>query len=541
MDRLVEATLKYGLVPPVVMEFPGITAGGGFAGTAGESSSFKYGFFDRTINSVEMVMADGSVLKASEIENADLFRGAAGAVGSLGVTTLIELQLIEAKKFVKATYHPHKSVGESIQAVQTHTGNADNDYVDGMLFSPEHGVVVAGEMTNELPGSVTQPQTFSHAWDPWFYLHVQDKTRARAAPVTDYIPLAEYLFRYDRGGFWVGRSAFDYFRFPFNRYTRWWLDDFLHTRMLYKALHASGEASRYVVQDLALPYSTAESFIDYTREKLDIWPLWLCPLKQSPAPTFHPHSDDVEADGCTPQQMLNIGVWGFGPADPDAFVAANRDLERRLRELGGMKWFYAHTYYGEEEFWNIYDRQWYEGLRQKYSASTLPSVYDKVKIDVEADRKERQESWSRWARSFWPLGEHHVLAKRIPLHVRQPGSRNGSSVGIDSSFGRDHDTSLAQPGRRYGNDHRVNQRLEGGVQQRVDDTAPSFNHHTMQIFPHESAQQARPVDCMLSTLRRRDIKRDVLSSMFFQDGPLCRGRRPLTRDDIRSLSLAFPR
>src|SRR5690349_20576363 len=40
MDRLVEATIKHGLVPPVVMEFPGITAGGGFAGTGGESSSF---------------------------------------------------------------------------------------------------------------------------------------------------------------------------------------------------------------------------------------------------------------------------------------------------------------------------------------------------------------------------------------------------------------------------------------------------------------------------------------------------------------------
>ncbi|CZR44124.1 uncharacterized protein FPRO_13912 [Fusarium proliferatum ET1] len=40
MGRLVEATMPYGLVPPVVMEFPGITVGGGFAGTSGESSSF---------------------------------------------------------------------------------------------------------------------------------------------------------------------------------------------------------------------------------------------------------------------------------------------------------------------------------------------------------------------------------------------------------------------------------------------------------------------------------------------------------------------
>lgn len=45
MDRLVEETLKYGLVPPVVMEFPGITVGGGYAGTSGESSSFKYASF----------------------------------------------------------------------------------------------------------------------------------------------------------------------------------------------------------------------------------------------------------------------------------------------------------------------------------------------------------------------------------------------------------------------------------------------------------------------------------------------------------------
>jgi len=38
MDALVQATLPHGLVPPVIMEFPGITVGGGFAGTAGESS-----------------------------------------------------------------------------------------------------------------------------------------------------------------------------------------------------------------------------------------------------------------------------------------------------------------------------------------------------------------------------------------------------------------------------------------------------------------------------------------------------------------------
>lgn len=50
MDRLVHATMRYDLVPPVVMDFPGITVGGGFSGTSGESSSFKHGFFNHVVN-----------------------------------------------------------------------------------------------------------------------------------------------------------------------------------------------------------------------------------------------------------------------------------------------------------------------------------------------------------------------------------------------------------------------------------------------------------------------------------------------------------
>lgn len=73
MDALVRETMKAGLLPPVVMEFPGITVGGGFVGTAGESSSFKHGFFDRTVLSAEVVLADGTLVTASQSENQGLF------------------------------------------------------------------------------------------------------------------------------------------------------------------------------------------------------------------------------------------------------------------------------------------------------------------------------------------------------------------------------------------------------------------------------------------------------------------------------------
>ena len=413
MDRLIEETLKYGLIPPVVMEFPGITVGGGYAGTSGESSSFKHGFFNQTMNHVELVLTDGKVVICSDSEMPDLFYGAAGAVGSLGITTLVGLQLIEAKKFVEMTYHPVKSIAEAIAKIEQATSDSDLDYVDGIIFSKDQGTVITGRMTDR--PSDTQNvciQTFSNANDPWFYIHAQTKvTDTVDRPFTDIVPLAEYLFRYDRGGFWVGKAAFDYFRAPFNHYTRWLLDDFLHTRTLYTALHASGQSGRYIVQDLALPYATAKEFVEYTEETFGIYPLWLCPLKQGPLPTFHPHSKEKEPDGKTLAPMLNIGLWGWGPSTHDEFVKKNRDLEHKLRALGGRKWLYAHTYYTEDEFWTVYDRQWYNALREKYNATIMPSVYEKVKVNIDVESS--TGALKKLLIKTWPFGGFYGLKKII--------------------------------------------------------------------------------------------------------------------------------
>lgn len=409
MDRLVEATLPHGLVPPVVMEFPGITVGGGYAGTAGESSSFKHGFFNHTIESIEMVLATGEVVKCSATERPDLFWGAAGAVGTLGVTTLVELRLHEAKKYVKTVYHPVSSMPEAIEKIETATKDSTLDYVDGIMFSATQGAIVTGRMI-DIPAASLPIQRFSSAWDPWFYQHVQQKitsssfTSSTSEPHTEAIPLAEYLFRYDRSGFWVGDMAFRYFSFPQNKLTRWWLDDFVHTRMMYTALHASGQSKRCIIQDLALPMSTAADFVDYTAAELDIWPLWLCPLRRSLKPTMHPYTTGADEDN---EIMLNIGVWGFGPANRADFVAAERGLEAKLKELGGMKWLYAQTYYAEDEFWAMFDKNWYRGLREKYGAQTLPSVYDKVR--VKTDDVGVKETWGE----KWPWAGFYGIWKAI--------------------------------------------------------------------------------------------------------------------------------
>lgn len=124
MDALVAATLKAGLVPLVVMEFPGITVGGGFSGTSGESSSFRYGAFDATINWIEIVLGNGDVTKASRTtsEKTDLFWGAASAFGTLGVVTLLEVQLREAKPYVQLTYSLHDRVAGANAKIREEIG-----------------------------------------------------------------------------------------------------------------------------------------------------------------------------------------------------------------------------------------------------------------------------------------------------------------------------------------------------------------------------------------------------------------------------------
>lgn len=259
-----------------------------------------------------------------------------------------------------------------------------------------------GQLTDDKP-DFSKALTFSRPWDPWYYLHVQEKISSTHATDAEFLPIAEYLFRYDRGAFWIGAEAFKYFGFvPFNRLTRWFLDDFMHTRMLFRALHGSNVSSTVVVQDLSLPYSTAEEFIASSARDLAIWPLWLCPLREMSSPTFHPFTTLPGRPGDdAPKPMLNIGLWDRGARSADAFVAQNRALEGTLARLGGRKVLYSHTYYTEKVFWDLYDREWYEDMRKRYDATTLPTVFDKVKVDLTSIS--RDVSWGKWLTTAWPF------------------------------------------------------------------------------------------------------------------------------------------
>jgi delta24-sterol reductase len=374
-----------------------------------------YGLFDRSVCGIEMILGNGDVIWASAEEHRDLFFTAAGSCGSLGVITLLELELIDARSNVELQYIPVTSTQEAVQQLRQYQEAAEVNYMDGIMYSMTSGVIMIGRLTNNsIPGKI---QRFDRASDPWFYMHAEDILKKIEGGNSDYretIPVQTYLFRYDRGVFWSGLRAFKYFVTPFNRITRYLLDPFMYSRTMVHALHRSGIASRTIIQDYGVPYDAAEEFVRWTDERTGIWPLWLCPVKSAPQGERSFSQGNIIKDDI----LLDIGIWDMGPAEPHAFIKLNRDFEAKVTELGGMKCLYAHAYYTEQEFWDIYDEKKYKELRTKYHAESLPSVYDKVKVDLQGvaggQSEKKPESWSEWAYNrfwnTWPLGGLYGVA-----------------------------------------------------------------------------------------------------------------------------------
>lgn len=384
-------------------------------GTAGESSGFKYGFFENTVTWIEIVLPNGEVVDASPKERSDLFHGAAGTFGTLGVTTLLELSLIDSKRYVELTYHPTTNFKDSLATLKYQTELKTNDYVDGIIFSADRGVIITGRLTDDRTTGLPL-QRITRAQDPWHYVHADRATRGRdpSQPVQEVTPVRDYFFRYDRGAFWTGRYAFHYFFTPFNRITRYLLDWYMHTRVMYHALHESGHAKKCIIQDLLLPEDTAEDFLEYLKDNTIIMPLWLCPFTVDKEISLHPRLPDGPEDGKV-RKFVNIGAWGPGPYHHDRFVAVHRAMEDKVRELGGMKWLYGQNYYTEAEFDDIYDREWYDALRAKYDATYLPTVYDKVKTDLTNNERERT-TWVGYISGAlwdWPFSGLYGVMKAI--------------------------------------------------------------------------------------------------------------------------------
>lgn len=363
MDTLLKESLKHGLIPEVTIDFPGITVGGAQQGLAGDTSSYKYGVFHDTIRRFEMVLGNGEVIVASKDENEDIFRSTPSTFGAAGVVTLLDVQLMPAKKYVEVDHRVFGNVQDAMDELIRLTQDPETTYIEGVLFSATHAVVMPGRLTDE---QVTKPQRFTKAYNPWYFMHAE-KAQGKVT-----IPVWDFLFRWDRGAFWSGKHAFEYFHTPCNRITRTVLDPFMKTRRMYKALQVSNMAQKFMVQDCVLPSpAEAVSFIKWVDEKMPQYPLYMVPGPRFKHPLFR---QDFHSN--TP---VNVGFYGRDTKDFDEYLKLNREVEARLKSGGGMKWFYSQVFYTREELMDIIDVEKAEVMKKRCHAEHMADVYDKIK------------------------------------------------------------------------------------------------------------------------------------------------------------------
>ncbi len=377
--NLCTETLKQGLLPPVVPEFMTITVGGAVMGAALESSSHRFGQFSDTCLEYEVILGNGEVVQASPDNNADLFYGLSGSYGTLGVLSSIKLRLIKAEKYIQIS--SQKLSNKDLIDFLTQPQEAD--FVEGIALNRESGVALIGKMTAEPKSPLFRQNRY---WSSWYIQQVIENPNFNFCMTTK-----EYLFRLDRGAFWMGQYTLSiptmlrlllhigipklsmqalYPKSIFRLLFGWMLS----SGRLYKIWHRVPKKiseNLFFVHDFYAPVAKAHEVFTHFIEQTEIFPIWLCPVKGTSSPQiFAPHFGN--------ERFLNIGVYGM-PKSSLSTPELSAKLENEITLFGGRKMLYSYTYYDRENFSKIYDETHYDALRQKFFAEkAFPHIYNKI-------------------------------------------------------------------------------------------------------------------------------------------------------------------
>lgn len=398
MEQLVAATLPHGLVPPVVPEFRGITVGGAINGAALESTSHRYGQFNDCCLSYEVLLGDGAIIRVTPDEYSDLFYGISGAYGTLGIILSAEIRLIPTEQQMLLTYRRFSSSEEAITFMSEMTASeSPPEGIECLVFNRSQAMVVTADPIRKPPASMPR---FNMSWSnsPWYYQHV--KKRSRGKIKQDVIATEEYLFRHDRGAFWMGayalhprllllyciehlfgivpdsigkllfpkdKSSFAKLKYP-GLLFRTFAGKIMGSKTLYAIMHKGDEkwfADNFCIQDYYLPAEKTAEFCNYVLGTYGITPLWLCPMKPTKKPQIlSPHYHERAS------LLFDVGIYGM-PKEMLQGSHTVRDLDLLCYRMGGRKMLYSYTYFNEEEFWKYYDRDAYQILRERYFADSI--------------------------------------------------------------------------------------------------------------------------------------------------------------------------
>lgn len=413
MGQISRATVPMNLALAVVAELDDLTVGGLINGYGIEGSSHIYGLFSDTVVALEVVLADGRVVRATkDNEFSDLFYAIPWSQGTLGLMVSAEIKLIAIKEYMKLTYKPARgNLRDLAQAYTDSFAPRDGDqskvpdFVEGMIYTPTEGVFMTGVYASKEEAKKKGNVINNQRWwfKPWFYQHAQKALKK--GEFVEYIPTRDYYHRHTRCLYWEGKLIL-----PFA--DQWWFRWLLGWMMppkvsLLKA--TQGEAIRnyyhdkHVIQDLLVPLYKVGDALEFVHREMEVYPIWLCPhrmfklpLKTMVFPEAGFELHQRQGDTSYAQMFTDIGVYyAPGPVlrgEEYNGSEAVHNLEQWLIDNHGFQPQYAVSELNEKNFWRMFDGGLYEQCRRKYGAvGTFMSVYYKSKKGRKTE-KEVQEA-----------------------------------------------------------------------------------------------------------------------------------------------------
>ncbi|MBO0841656.1 MAG: FAD-binding oxidoreductase, partial [Nocardioides sp.] len=138
-ERLVEATLAYGMIPYVVPQLRTITLGGAVTGMGIESTSFRNGMPHESVLEMDVLTGAGEIVTTRPGD--DLFDAFPNSYGSLGYATRLRIRLEPVPSYVRLRHVRFDDAGLLSKTIAqiTETRSYDGQQVDGLdgvAFAP---------------------------------------------------------------------------------------------------------------------------------------------------------------------------------------------------------------------------------------------------------------------------------------------------------------------------------------------------------------------------------------------------------------------
>lgn len=367
-ETLVEETLKYNLLPPVVPQLKMITLGGAISGIGIEASSFKYGLVHETVIEMDVLLSDGRIVTVSpKNEYKDLFFTLPNSYGTLGYILRAKIKLIKAKKFVEITNKKYTNTSEFLKSIESFCSKKEYDFIDGTFFSGNEMYITLGRFVD------SAPYTSNYKYMKIFYKSLKKNK-------TDYLTASDFIWRWDPDWFWtsnifhmqsfVPRLLFGKFMLSSKSYLA--LKKFNEKHQITKRFGKKDKIKEAVIQDVGIPIENCEKFLDFFKKEIKITPVWVCPTKSwnkaHKFPLF-----DLKAD----KLYLDFGFWDFIETNkPAAYY--NKRIELMVEKLNGKKSLYSDSFYNEPDFWKEYNGNIYRKVKDKYDKThVFLNLYEK--------------------------------------------------------------------------------------------------------------------------------------------------------------------